>query len=133
MRDVTIKLGEQTYIVPQLTIRGEARWRKQAEEALAPFWDAAGLMQMDITQPGDLQRMVSQVGAMLDPTAALDAVCAYNSLLADDRERIEETAYSDEVIAALVSLFFGQLRQLERLPQTLAGLGQKPTQTISQN
>lgn len=127
MREVTIKLGGRDFVVPQLTIRDEAKWRKQAEEALAPFWDAVGLMQLDISQPGDLRKMVSQVGALLDPLAALDAVCAYAPQLAAEREWIEENTYSDEALGALVQLFFGQLRQLERLPQSLNGSLPKPT------
>jgi hypothetical protein len=129
MREVTIKLGGREFVVPQLTIRNEAKWRKQAEEALAPFWDAVGLSDMSISQPDDLRRLVSQVGSLLDPMAALDAVCAYSPALSADREWIEENCYGDEVIAALVNLFFGQLRQLERLPQALNGSLQKAMPT----
>ena len=121
MREVVIKLGERVFTVPQLTIKHEAKWRRTAEEALAPFWDATGLMQLDINQPGDLSKIIDRVGALLDPLAAIDAICAYAPQLADEREWIEEHCYSDEVFAALVALFFGQLRQLERLPMTLNG------------
>lgn len=130
MREVTITLGGKTLVVPQLTIRNEAKWRKQAEEALAPFWEATGLMQLDISQPSDLRKMLNQVGALMDPLAALDAICAYAPQLADEREWIEENTYSDEVFGALVGLFFGQLRQLERLPQALNGSVPKATPTI---
>ena len=130
MREVTVRLGGREFVVPQLTIREEAKWRKQAEEALAPFWDAASVMQLDISQPGDLRQMITQLGALMDPMAALDAVCAYAPQLANEREWIEEHTYSDEVFGALVGLFFGGLRQLERLPQTLNGsLGRLPTTT----
>jgi hypothetical protein len=121
MREVTIKLGGREFVVPQLTIRDEAKWRKQAEEALAPFWDAAGLVEMTFSTPDDLRTMVSKIGALMDPLAALDAVCAYAPQLTAEREWIEENTYSDEVFGALVGLFFGQLRQLERLPQALNG------------
>ena len=131
MREVTITLGERQFVVPQLTIRSEARWRKQAEEALAPFWDATGLMQFDVGNAQDLKRMISQVGALMDPMAALDAICAYAPQLAAEREWIEEHCYSDEIFGALVALFFGQLRQLERLPQALNGAMPKATATTS--
>lgn len=131
MREVTIKLGGKEFIVPQLTIRDEAKWRKQADEALAPFWEATTLMQLDISQPGDLRKLVSQVGALMDPLAALDAICAYAPQLQQEREWIEENTYSDEVFGALVGLFFGQLRQLERLPQALNGSLPRPTKTTS--
>lgn len=121
MREVTIKLGERVFTVPQLTIKHEAQWRRTAEQALAPFWDATGLMQLDISQPGDLRKVIDQVGALMDPLAAIDALCAYAPQIADAREWIEENCYSDEVFAALVALFFGQLRQLERLPVALNG------------
>jgi len=130
MREVTIKLGEREFVVPQLTIRNEAIWRQQAEVALAPFWEATTLMQLDISQPNDLRKMISQVGALMEPMAALDAICAYAPQLAAEREWIEENTYSDEVFGALVGLFFGQLRQLERLPQALNGSLPKSTKTI---
>jgi hypothetical protein len=53
--------------------------------------------------------------------AALDAICAYAPALAEQRDWIEENTYSDEVFGSLVGLFFGQLRQLERMPQALNG------------
>ncbi len=121
MREVTIKLGERVFTVPQLTIKHEAKWRRTAEEALAPFWDATGLMQLDINQPGDLRKVVDQISRLMDPIAAIDAICAYAPTLAAERDWIEEHCYSDEVIGALVALFFGQLRQLEQLPQALNG------------
>lgn len=121
MREVTIKLGERVFTVPQLTIRNEAKWRQKAEEALAPFWDATGLMQIDISQPGDLRKVIDQVSKLMDPMAAINAICAYAPALAAEREWIEENCYSDEVIGALVALFFGQLRQLDQLPQALNG------------
>jgi hypothetical protein len=126
MREVTLHLGGKEFTVPQLTIRREAEWRKQAQKALAPFWDATSLMQMDISKPQDLSDLIGKVGALLDVTAALDAICAYAPALAEQRDWIEENTYSDEVFGALVGLFFGQLRQLERLPQALNGLNQKP-------
>lgn len=129
MREVTIRLGERAFVVQQLTIRKEANWRRQAEEALAPFWDATALMDFDITRPGDLRKILDRVGALLDPMAAIDALCAYAPALNEQRDWIEESCYADEVFGALVALFFGQLRQLERLPQTLNGA--LPTQSAT--
>ncbi len=127
MREVTIKLGGKEYVVTQLTIRNEATWRGRAQQALAPLWDAAGLLETDITQPGDIVAMIGKVSDLLDPLPALDVVCAYSPALQADREWIEENAYSDEVFGVLVTLFFGQLRQLERLPGALNGAMQKAT------
>lgn len=121
MREITIRLNDREFVAQQLTIRAEAKWRQVATEALAPFWDATGLMQLDITQPGDLRAVIDRVGAMLDPMAAIDALCAYSPVLAAEREWIEENCYADQVFAALVALFFGQLRQLERLPAAFNG------------
>lgn len=130
MREVTITLGDKQFTVPQLTIRNEAKWRRQAQEALAPFWDATGLMQVDISNPGDLRKLVDQVGGLMDPAAAIDALCAYAPELEAQRDWIEENCYSDQVFGALVALFFGQLRQLERLPQTLNGAAPVHTGTM---
>ena len=130
MREVTIKLGERVFTVPQLTIRKEATWRRKAEEAMGPFFDAAGLMNIDISQPGDLRQVVAKVGAILDPMAAIDALCAYAPEIAAAREWIEENCYADEVFGALVALFFGQqLRQLERMPQIMNGALAQPGAT----
>jgi hypothetical protein len=129
MREVTIKLGERTFTVPQLTIRNEAKWRQKAEEALAPFWDATDRMQFDISQPGDLHKVVDQIGRLMDPLAAIDALCSYAPAIAAEREWIEDNCYGDEVVGALVALFFGQLRQLERLPQALNGAGLRVSPT----
>ena len=124
MREVTITLGDRQFTVPQLTIRSEAKWRHQAQDALAPFWDSVGMMQLDISNPGDLRKIIDQVGGLMDPAQAVDAICAYAPALADERDWIEENCYADQVFGALVALFFGQLRQLERLPQTLNGAAQ---------
>jgi len=129
MREVTITLGDRQFVVPQLTIRSEAKWRRQAQEALAPFWDATGLMQVDVTSPADLRKLIDQVGGLMDPAEALNALCAYAPELEAEREWIEENCYADQVFGALVALFFGQLRQLERLPQTLNGAVAPPTTT----
>jgi hypothetical protein len=130
MREVTIKLGERTFVVPQLTIRNEAKWRRTAEEAMGPFFDAAGLMNIDIAQSGDLRQVVAKVGAILNPMAAIDALCAYAPEIAAAREWIEDNCYSDEVFGALVALFFGQqLRQLERMPQIMNGALAQPGAT----
>ena len=59
MREVTIALGDKTFVVQQLTIRAESKWRRNAQEVLAPFWDATALMQMDISNPGDLHKMIA--------------------------------------------------------------------------
>ena len=131
MREVTIALGDKTFVVQQLTIRAESKWRRNAQEVLAPFWDATALMQMDISNPGDLRKMINQVSALLDSQQALDAICAYAPQIEDEREWIETSCYSDEVFGALVSLFFGQLRQLERLPQALNGAMAPPTTMMS--
>ena len=129
MREVTIRLGDRAFVVPQLTIRNESKWRRQAGEALSPFWDATALMEFDISNPGDLRKVIDRVGALLDPMAAIEALCSYAPALAAERDWIEENCYSDEVFGALVALFFGQLRQLERLPVTLNGAAPKPSPT----
>ena len=131
MREVTIALGGREFTAPQRTIRKEVEWRKLAQEALGPLWDATSLLQMDVNQPGDLRTMIDKVGALLDPGAALDDICAYAPQLADERDWIEENTYSDEVFGALVGLFFGQLRQLERLPQAMNGSLPRQASTTS--
>ena len=129
MRTVTITLGGKAYTVGQLPVRKEAAWRAKAETVLGPFLEAAGGLQMDLNSPADIPIVLAKVSALMDTNAALNVVLAYSPDLQAAQAEIDESAYGDEVLTALVALFFGQLRQLERISTTLTGVlpPQSPT------
>lgn len=130
MRTVTITLGGKPYTIGQLPVRKEAAWRAQAQAVLGPFLEAAGSVQMDLNSPADIPIMLAKVSALMDTNAALDAVLAYSPDLQAAQQEIEDSAYGDEVLTALVTLFFGQLRQLSTLSTALDGVLPTPSPTI---
>jgi hypothetical protein len=107
MKSITIKLGGREYQVAQLPIRPDAEWRKSVAEIVQPISELAISSQVTAPTPDRLVRLAFTSALLIDPQAVLDAVLRYSETLEADREWIENNAYSDEALAALLSLFFG--------------------------
>jgi hypothetical protein len=65
---------------------------------------AAGI---DKPSPERLVKLAFTSALFVDSMAVLNAVLAYAPDAATEREWIEENAYADEALGALLSLFFG--------------------------
>lgn len=111
-----VTLGGRTYRVERMPIRPTEAWRQQLRAQLAPIADALELAHAiqgdDVQQAlnslsvpdvaGVMQRSMNLVLGSI--TTVLELLYAYSPALADDRERIEETAYDDEAIAAFTKV-----------------------------
>lgn len=104
MRETTVRLGGAEYVVRQLPMRAESAWRGQLAAAIAPAVEMLGKLDMTIETVEDVAALVRSLAPMLlgAPETALALVKAYSPNLA--WAVIEETAYSDEIVAALVEV-----------------------------
>ena len=57
--------------------------------------------------PDRMSKLAFTLGLFIDPIPMLDAVCAYSPALAAERDWIGDNAYADELLEALLTLFFG--------------------------
>ena len=104
MREITVRLGGSEYVIRQLPMRAESAWRNQLRLAIAPAVDALGRLDMTIETVDDLAGLVRSLSPMLlgAPETVLELLRAYAPGLA--WETIEETAYSDEIVTALLEV-----------------------------
>ena len=106
-RIIDIALGGRVWQVDQLPVGAEARWRETARPLVEPLSEL--VMAAKVAKPtvDQMVRLAFTSALFVDAAALLDAVCAYSPQLAASRTWLEEHAYSDEVLAALLALFFG--------------------------
>lgn len=105
-RTIAIELGGRVFAVPQQTIGAEVAWRRKVQPLVEPLGEmvmAAGAT----PTPERMVKLAFTSALFVDAGAVLDAVCGYSVMLDEQRGWIEEYAYSDEVLTALLSLFFG--------------------------
>lgn len=107
MNEITVQLGGRAFVLPKLTIRAEAEWRRTARETMAPLLQAGEMANVQVATAADIARVVQQFGEWLNPLAVLETLIAYApAVLGPEREWLEEHAYTDEVIGVLLSVFF---------------------------
>lgn len=109
MRQITIQLAGEELTVPQLTIRQEIDWRRQAGPLVGPLVEMAMAAGMSSPTPERLAKFGLAAAGITDPAALLDVLCAYGPTLAERRDWIADHAYTDELLLAVVALFFGQM------------------------
>lgn len=107
MRNITIVLGGKSFAVQQLTIRADAAWRETVKPIVDPIADLAMAAQLNNPTPEKMMKLAMASSLFVDPLATINAVMAYSATLEDEREWIENNAYADEALTALLSLFFG--------------------------
>lgn len=130
---ITAVLGGTTYEVHPLALRAERQWKQAAEQ---PVDALLGLLEANIgtqlNSAADLVPMLREMKTTLlyATDTILDLCCAYSPAIAMDRERIEEEAFTPEVIdlfVQIVSVVF----PLARLTGALRGLGRTRTSANS--
>lgn len=118
MRTITVELGEQKYQIRQLPRRASREWRErfaQPVERLVGAVEYTGeLLSSSEFEQQDLGMVIRQVGGSLmgglsqTLLGSMDEIAemlyAYSPELAADRERIEDCAYDDEVLAAFLEV-----------------------------
>lgn len=103
-RDVMVTLGGQEYAIKPLNIRQSRAWREQFAN---PFQAVIGVLQnagrIELTNPGDLGALLSQVGGLLlgSMDLVIDALFAYSPELRADEDAILDNATDEEAVAAL--------------------------------
>ncbi len=110
-RDIAILLGGRSFNVQQLPIRADAEWRKTSRPIVEPISELAMASGIANPTPEKLARLVFTSQLLVDPLAVLNAVLAYSPALDEEREWIEQHAYPDEALTALMALFFGMAPQ----------------------
>lgn len=118
MRKITVNLGEQDYEIQQLPRRASREWRERFGrpiEALVGAVEYTGeLLSTPDLERQDLGAVIKRVGGALlgglsqTLIGSVDEIAemlyAYAPTLREDRERIEECAYDDEIMAAFVEV-----------------------------
>jgi hypothetical protein len=141
MREITVTLGGQPYQVRQPPNKRESAWRKQLRETIAPLLDVMmNFERIEFSTPADIAAFLQRFAPMLldAPDLMLEMLYEYSSELAAQREAIDESAYSDEVLEAFKAVlglafpFARDLAAVMRAGQGLAnGAATKTLQTTS--
>lgn len=127
MREIEIQLGEKVFRVAQLRIREEVRWRELARPLVEPIGELVVASGMSNPTPERMTKLAFTSSLFSDPLLTLEAICAYSPALTAEREWIEEHAYSDELVLALLLLFFAGTSPRMTSPISGAPLGSATT------
>jgi hypothetical protein len=106
-RTIDVKLAGRAFTVPQATIGGEVAWRRTVQPLIEPLGEMVIAAGVGSPTPERMVKLAFTSALFIDPAAVLDALCSYSPALAEQRGWIEENAYADEVLEALLTLFFG--------------------------
>lgn len=107
MRTIPVILGARTFDVVQLPIRADAIWRKSVKGLIDPIAELAIASGAGSPTPDKLTRLAFASSLFVDPGVVLDALLAYSPELTAESEWIENNAYAEEALQALLTLFFG--------------------------
>ncbi len=104
---MTVQLGGREFVVRQLPIRRDAAWRESVKPLIDPIADMAMAAGIANPTPDRLVKLAFTSALFMEPMTVLAAVCDYAPELAAERDWLEENAYADEALEALLTLFFG--------------------------
>ncbi len=123
---MTVRLGGREFVVRQLPIRRDAAWRESVKPLIDPIADMAMAAGIANPTPDRLVKLAFTSALFAEPMTVLAAVCDYAPELASERDWMEENAYADEALEALLTLFFG-MRSIQ--PQATGATRRQPTTT----
>ena len=126
---ITVALGGREFVVRQLPIRRDAAWRESVRPMVDPIADMAMAAGLVSPTPDKLVKLAFTNALFIEPMTVLAAVCDYAPELASEREWLEENAYADEAMEALLTLFFG-MRPIQPVAN---GAARKAQTTMSPN
>ena len=121
---ITVRLGGREFTVRQLPIRRDAAWRESVRPLIDPIADMAMAAGIANPTPDRLVKLAFTSALFMEPMTVLAAVCDYAPELAAERDWMEENAYADEALEALLTLFFG-MRSIQ--PQATGATRRQPT------
>lgn len=107
MQTITVRLGGRDFAVRQLPIRRDAAWRESVKAIVDPIADMTMAAGVANPTPDRMVKLAFTSALFVEPMTVLAAVCDYAPELAAEREWMEENAYADEALEALLTLFFG--------------------------
>ena len=125
-KPIEIVLGGRTFQVAQLPIRADAKWRDSVRDLIDPIADMAIASNLATPTPDKLVKLAFGSALIVDPGRVLDALLAYSAELRAEQQWIEENAYADEALTALMLLFFGTTSMANGSPE-------KPLETTSKS
>lgn len=125
MDDITVKLGGREYSIKRLPVRKSKAWRTRfSSEFDRVAGDILQLTNWETISLGDAKSAIiagkDAIFRVLDEIA-FELVCDYAPEIAQDRERIEDEAYDNEIVEAFVKVL-GLAFPLDTLVKTLRGL-----------
>ncbi len=123
---MTVQLGGREFVVRQLPIRRDAAWRESVKPLIDPIADMAMAAGIANPTPDRLVKLAFTSALFMEPMTVLAAVCDYAPELAAERDWLEENAYADEALEALLTLFFG-MRSIQ--PSATGATRRQPTTT----
>ena len=106
-RTIDVMLSGRTFAVPQQTIGAEVQWRQSVQPLIEPLGEMVMAAGVANPTPERMVKLAFTSALFVDSGAVLDGVCSYSPMLAEQRGWIGEHAYADEVLQALLALFFG--------------------------
>lgn len=117
MKAIIVRLAGKDYRVEPLTVRPSKAFRKRVGDALSGMTDLiadalrpTGAVGTPVEGPAEISASIKEIGRLLSERLigstdlAADLLFEYSPILAEDRERIENEAYDDEIIAAFVEV-----------------------------
>ena len=123
---ITVSLGGREFVVRQLPIRRDAAWRESVKPLVDPIADMAMAAGLVSPTPDKLVKLAFTSALFMEPMTVLAAVCDYAPELAAERDWLEENAYADVALEALLTLFFG-MRSIQ--PSANGAARRQPTTT----
>ena len=128
-RTIEVTLGGRSFAVPQQTIGAEVAWRAAVQPLIEPLGEMVMAAGVANPTPERMVKLAFTSALFVDSGAVLDGVCSYSSMLAEQRGWIEEHAYADEVLQALLALFFGVMSSSRVATLEKNGAAAKTTST----
>lgn len=128
-RTIEVTLGGRVFAVPQQTVGAEVAWRQSVQPVIEPLGEMVVAAGVANPTPERMVKLAFTSALFVDSGAILDGMCAYSPVLAEQRAWIEEHAYADEVLAALLALFFGGMSSPRAATSATNGAAAQTTST----
>ena len=139
MRSITVSLGGRDYLVEEPPLRKNMAWRAQVKAKFGPVLDLVlqGKISSDALKGADSDAMIdlflSVAGPIVEsPEIIWEAIASYSPGIAEDQERILDTARDSELVPVFLRLlelsypFGGLIRQFIS-PEAETGPDEPPT------
>ena len=126
---ITVELGGREFAVRQLPIRRDAAWRESVKPLVDPIAEMTMAAGLAMPTPDKMVKLAFASALFVEPMTVLAAVCEYGPELAAERAWLEENAYADEALQALLTLFFG----MRAIQSQTNGAARRPQTTTAQN